>query len=301
MKKLLLAFFMCVSLQAVFGQFPATPPGIGQAVDAVSTIGRGLRDAKAAQNRAREQEETDFQYANTIILADTLYNRREYEKAIAQYQRALTLKDEQYPKDRIAQATVELGRLKRDPYQLAIDAGDSLYKLMRYEAAVGQYNKALALKAEDYPQKQLAKANAELERWKKVHFSGLRIAGQRVDDITSRVFSDDPWSDFVAPGKYEWVDRALMYSNFQLLDGIAVPADTRLVIYSERNFRGTVVLDVTGPAIITNSAGYRSESILSETFGPPVLQETFPPAVRTWSTSDMHLWVNGSMQIIPVK
>lgn len=301
MTKLLLAFSMCVSLQSIFGQFPVMPPGTGQAVDAVSTIARGLRDAKAAQKRAREQEETDFQYANTIILADTFYNRRQYEEAIVRYRKALTLKDEQYPKDRIAQATVELGRLKRDPYQLAIDAGDSLYKLMRYEAAVGHYNKALALKAEDYPQKQLAKANAELERWKKVHFSGLRIAGERVNDSTSQAFSDDPWSDFVAPGKYEWVDRALMYANFQLLDGIAVPADTRLVIYSERNFRGTVVLDVTGPAIISNSGSRRPEQDLLEVYAVPVLQETFPPGVRTWSASDMHLWVNGSMQIIPVK
>lgn len=302
MKQLLLPFFVFFSLQTVYGQLPVGSPGLGTVVSTVSSMGRGLRQANEAQKREREEEERDYMYTNFITLADTFYNRQQYEKAISQYQQALSYKNEQYPKDRIRLATAAQARLDGDPYQLAVDKGDSLLALSQFQPALDRYNEALALKpGEPYPKDMIAKTNLEIARWKTVHFSGLLIGGERVDEQTSRAFSNDPWSDFIITGEYPWIDRVLTFSNFSQLDGIAVPANTRLIIYSERNFRGTTLLDVTGPAIIYNSASMPSDSLFTETYTAPLLQENFPPEVRTRSTSDMHQWINGSMEIRTVK
>lgn len=302
MKRLILLFSVVCSLQAVYGQLPVLPPGVGRSVvGAASSIGRGLYQAKSAQQQERQQEELDYMYITHITLADTFYVHQQYEKAISHYQQALELKNEQYPKDRLALATTGLARQNNDPYQLKIDTADSLYRLMEYETAIVRYNEAIALKSEQYPKDRIVKANTELARWKTVQFSGLPIAGQRFDDQTSGAFSDDPWSDFLLPGNYEWVDRVLTYANFQELDGIAVPPRTHLVIYSERQFKGTVLLDVTGPAIIRNSTGMQPGDTLSESYTIPALQAAFPPSVRSLSTSDMHTWVNGSMRITTLK
>ncbi|ASS48022.1 MAG: hypothetical protein A3D31_00975 [Candidatus Fluviicola riflensis] len=302
MKQLLLPFFVFFALQTVYGQLPVAQPGMGQVFSTVSSMGRGLRQANEAQKREREEEERDYMYTNFITLADTFYNRQQYEKAISQYQQALLYKNEQYPKDRIVLATAAQGRLNGDPYQLAVDKGDSLFALSQYQPSIERYNEAITLKSgEQYPRDQVTKANLELARWKTVHFSGLPIAGQRVDEQSSKAFSDDPWSDFVVAGRYAWTDRALTFSNFTELDGVAIPANTRLIVYSERDFKGTVLLDITGPAIVYNSAGIPPTGFFTETYTTPLLQETFPPAVRTQSNSDMHLWINGSMEILTIK
>lgn len=301
MKQLLPLFFAFFSLSAAYGQWPVTPPGLGQAVGTIYSMGREIREEKAEKDRKREQEELDFAYAQIVTQADTFYNRREYEKAISHYERALGLKNEPYAKEQLAKSKTNLWRLNRDPYQVHIDEADSLYKLLMYEEAISSYKEAIALKDEKYPKDQVAKLELETDRWQKVHFSGLIIAGKRTDDETSRVFSDDPWSDFVAPGKYEWVDRALTYSNFQTLDGIAVPPGTRLIIYRDRQFKGPVLLDVTGPAIIYNFVHMPPAEVISQTYAPQRLQETFPPSVRVQSTSDMQQWINGSMEITRIK
>lgn len=301
MKQLLLLLLVYFSQQPVYCQLPVFQPGLGTVVSTVSNMGRGIRQANEAKNREREEEERDYMYWNFISLADTFYVHQQYEKAISQYQKALEYKNEQYPKDRIALATAEQGRLNGDPYQLIIDKADSLFVLTNYEAAVEHYQKAIAIKSEQYPKDQIAKANLEIARRKSVHFSGLAIAGERINDQTSKAFSDDPWSDFIVVGRYEWIDRILTYSNFTELDGIAVPANTHLIIYSERNFKGTVLLDVTGPAIVYNSANALSSAHLTDTFATPAIQETFPPEVRKQSTSDMHQWIKGSMEISTTK
>ncbi|MDH4471345.1 MAG: tetratricopeptide repeat protein [Fluviicola sp.] len=302
MKQLLLLIIVYFTQQTAYGQLPVFQPGLGTVVSTVSSMGRGIRQANEAKNSAREQEERDYMYWNFISLADTFYVHQQYEKAISQYQKALEYKDEQYPKDRIALAAVAQRRLNGDPYQLAVDKGDSLYALYQYQPAIDRYNEAIALKSgEQYPRDQISKINLELSLWKTVHFSGLPIAGERVDHQTSKAFSNDPWSDFIVPGNYSWVDRVLAFSNFTELDGVAIPANTRLIVYSERDFKGTLLLDITGPAIVYNSANIPADSLFSETYTTSILQETFPPEVRTQSNSDMHLWINGSMEIITVK
>lgn len=297
MKHLLLIVLSFCCLPFVYGQFPASPAGGAQVVRSAKSIGQGLRSAKEAQDLRREQEELEYRYSDLIARADTLFAHRSWTESIKLYEQALQIRDANYPRVRIAEATAALNRQNGDVYQRAIDNGDSLFGLMEYRAAIEQFNAALALREETYPRNRIQQAQIETERCKKVHFSGLPISDKRVNEQTSRAFSDDPWSDFLDTGSYVWIDRVLTFSNFSEPDGIAVPEGVHLIIYAERNFKGAVLLDITGPAIIENTAHPEAKNLIAEPYDVPVLQKTFPPAVRRLSTHDMHKWVNGSMII----
>jgi hypothetical protein len=301
MKQLFTLILLLTLLPVAHGQVTPLPVGggFGQVVNAAGKITRGVVQAKTQQDRQSEQEELDQYYIDLIGMGDTLYSHKNYTDAIIRYNEALRLKQEQYPRDQIAKAQAAIARQNRDPYQLMIDQADSLFTRMYYEEAILRYNEALTLKQEPYPNTQIAKANAELERRKKVHFSGLIISDTRTDGVSSQAHADDPFSDFLQPGRYASVYRALLYSNFRTLDGIAVPAGTRLVVYSERDFKGAVLLDVTGPAIVNNSRLQQdppSAVAHTRTFTDR-LQSDFPLTVRTWSATDMQQWINGSMEI----
>lgn len=297
MKQVLPLLLFLFILPAVRSQVIPPPAGIGQVVRTVGTIGRGLQQAKVAQGRTREQEESDARYANHVAFGDRYFDNGQYEQAAAQYQQALELQENPYPRERLDLARARLGRLKKDPYQLTIDTADSLYSLLLYDAAIERYQAAVTMKPEErYPSEQIARARAAAERWEKIHFSGLQIADQRLDDTTSCAFSDDPWSDFIAAGKYPHIERTLIYSVFHQIDGIAIPPGTRLIVYSRQDYKGTVLLDITGPAIVNNAGGV--SELQSRVFTPSLLESTFPAAARTISASDMHGWSSGSMEII---
>jgi len=297
MKQIFTLFLIIIASKTGYSQVGGY--GFGQVVNAASTITGGLMNAKAEQNRKKDEQS----YMEYITWGDTLINQKKYGESIFAYNEALAIiPDQQYPLDQIERARIALARLNKDDYQLLVDKADSLYARMEYEEAIQVFNQALAQKREQYPQDRILKANTEIARLKTIHFSGLLISDTRTDDVSSKAYSADPYSDFIKPGKYEWIDRYLVYSNFQTLDGIAVPAGTRLLIYSERNMNGKILLDVTGPAVINNSglrATAGSEEIQSKPYtSAPRLQETFPPSVRSWSETDMRAWVNGSMEII---
>ncbi len=266
-----------------------------------TSIGRGLRDAKEAQDRTKEQEELQLRYDALIVQADTLFTNQQYQEAIDSYTEAMRIRPNEYPREQIIRAQVELDRVNQEKYQVLIDRADSLFQQMQYEQAIAQYKEALTVRDRPYPKDQIANVNAEIMRWKKVHFSGLMIADSRVEGVSSGAYRDDPYSDFLAPGKYAWIDRFLTYANFQTLDGIAVPPNVRLVIYSEKDFEGEVILDVTGPAVINNTqlqANTESKSTHAKTYEPGQLQTIFPQSVRRWSESNMQRWIDGSMEII---
>jgi len=280
---------------------PTSPGTYGTVVNGTSTIVTGIFRAKMEQDRRNEQEETEEYYRYLVAAGDSLYKHQNYNDAIIRYDEASRLKQqEQYPRDQIAKARVALARKNGDPYQLLVDRGDSLFTEMYYAEAIDRYNEALAIQRETYPQTRIAAANKELARWKTVHFSGLPIAEVRSDTIASRAFSDDPYSDFVPAGKYPWIDRQLTYANFRTLDGIAVPAGVRLIIYSERDFKGETLLDVTGPAIICNGQLQSQPAVLEaqSAKGPESIQKAFPEKTRVWSSRNMRDWINGSMEII---
>lgn len=301
MKQILLLFIL-FAFTAVFGQVGLSTNGAQQVVGAVRTLGREVVRATEQKKAKEEQEQRDAEYNAYVQQGDQLFDQGKYREANTQYNQALRYKQEQYVRDQMARCNTELARIDREEYQLLIDKADSLYKQLKFQEAVRVYKEALTKKDVQYPKDKIKEATADQDRWNKVHFSGLLISDIRLDDQTSEVFSKDPYSDYIKQGKYNLIQNLLIYSSYQTLDGIAVPANTRLVIYSEPNFKGIRLLDIVGPAIINNGIKKNTANaadIQSREFTTP-LQFHFPQSVRIWSTSDMKSWVNGSMEIISI-
>ncbi len=296
----MLLFFTLFSFAKLFGQFNIGAGGAYQVVNAVSTLGREVVRAVEYKKEKQEIEQREAEYSNLVQQGDQLFDQGQYQAALDTYNQASQIRQDQYVRDQVARCRTELARIEREEYQLLVDKADSLYKQLNFSAAITAYTEALAKKEVPYARQKLKDAKADQIRWKQVQFSGLLISDRREENLTSKVCSNDPYSDFIHPGKYELLSNYLVYSSYQTLDGIAVPENMRLVIYSEPNFKGTKLLDVTGPAIINNvskKAQASPSEIQVREFAEP-LQDKFPQSVRNWSLSDMNSWVNGSMEII---
>jgi tetratricopeptide (TPR) repeat protein len=298
MNRLVTLFIILSAFSTGYGQIAIGTQGAQQIFGAVSSLGRDIVRAAEYKKEKEEQEAREVEYTGIIARADELFIAGKYQEASELYNQALALKQDQYPRDQIARCNAELARVNKEEYQLLIDKADSSYTQMNYDLALKSYTEALTKKDLQYPKDQIRKIKADQDRWNKVHFSGLLISDSRTDDFTSRAFFNDPYSDFIKPGKYPLIDDFLVYANFQTLDGIAVPANTRLVIYSEPHFKGQTLVDVVGPAIINNSSKKDNASLEAQNreFVAP-LQTIFPQSVRTWSVSDMKSWTSGSMEI----
>merc|ERR1712070_170399 len=116
----------------------------------------------------------------------------------------------------------------------------------------------------------------------------------------------DIHSEYVGVGRYHQNAKAFPKAIQSSFDSVAVDAGTRVIIYSQPNFKGKVLWDRVGPAIVVNvkwktnqwpfTHGKPYSEKLFETWAEP-LNSIFPSAVREFSCSDMHLWNSGSVII----
>lgn len=168
----------------------------------------------------------------------------------------------------------------------------------------------------------------------RAHFSGLLFSTQAQAGIT-KIFDTSPeypakpndiHSEYVGIGDYPKNSDAFPTAVEYTFDGIAIDAGVRCKIYSGENFTGSVVLDVTGPKIITNKrwneppynqlthpASYNYQFIYTLLWDDTALDDTetghtgatlsslFPVASRIWSSTDMHSWSYGSLKLRQVQ
>lgn len=133
----------------------------------------------------------------------------------------------------------------------------------------------------------------------RVHFSGLVMGGEYEAHNISKIYSVDINSEYVGEGSYPDNSKAFPKAVASSFDGIAIDKGTRLILYSEKNFQGEVLLNIKGPAIINNviwKNDSRYKHCNTDTY-PEELQENYPVSVRKWSESNMHIWSKGSCKI----
>jgi len=217
---------------------------------------------------------TEEHYRELITQADNFMAQRKYNDAAVLYNEILQQRDDPYARGRVREVYALREKERLD---------DAQY---RWEAAALSRSRLLS---------------SETARTHAVHFSGAFMSDVSSDmDWTSEAFNmRDPYSDFVAPGKYNDLSLDLQKSIGFTLDGIAVPAETRLIIYENPGCTGKILLDVTGPAIINNGykvSNKRLKELSSKQFHD-TLQSNFPQSVRDWSTANMHEWTKGSLEI----
>ena len=133
------------------------------------------------------------------------------------------------------------------------------------------------------------------------HFSGKILSDHQSDDTFSEIFVMDECSEYVGKGLYPRASRFSKISPQNCFDGIAIDKRTRIIIYSEENFKGNIILDEIGPKIITNVLwlDFNDTKELVEENNYKDFKEhnsLFPSASRIMSGSNMHKWSNGSLK-----
>lgn len=294
-----LLFLAIFPFFSAFSQFNIGVGGAYQIVNAVSTFGREVITAAEYKKRKKEQQAHEAEYMTAIQTADSLFVREKYQEAIDQYNRALQFRQDEYAINQIGRANNELTRLREQNYERFLDTADAAYTNLKYAEAIEYYEKALALKDEEYPRAKIERSKTRQELWKTVHFSSVLISDSSITDLSSQAFVNDSYSNFIPPGQYPVLNGFSWGTGNQTPNGIAIPANVRFIVYSEPYLKGKVLADVTGPAIIHNSSMKTrpaSVTVHSKTFSPP-LQHIFPQSVRSWSANDMKEWYKGSMEL----
>jgi|GEM_PF-5652483 len=214
--------------------------------------------------------DSDGKYLESIAQGDAHFEKQQYQQAILAYKTALEWKEDQYPKDQILRSEAEKVRFERE-------------RELSYQEES---------KTEHFQQVH------------SVHFTGLVIRNGTYMTHNFKLFQDDLYSDMLKPGKYDHIDTLLEHTFNSSLDGIAIPAGTRVIYYSEPGLKGKVLLDMTGPAII-NNCKWRDDEVLkvanTESYTYGGMDYGYPPNVRHWSPTDMHTWPSGSVEIIAVR
>lgn len=298
MRKGLLLLVLFGSVTA-FGQFNLGSQGVYQVFNAVTTLGREVVTAAEYKKFKKDQQAHEAEYMTAIQSADSLFLQRKYAEAIQQYNVALQFRQDNYAIDQIGRSNVELARLNLQNFEKFLDTADLAYTELNYPEAIRYYEKALELRDEEYPRAKIEQAKTRQELWKTVHFSSLLISDSSIADLSSEVFHTDSYSNFIPLGQYPVLNGFSWGSTDQTPNGIAIPANVRLVVYSEAHFKGKVLMDVVGPAIINNSSKNNQQitsELHSKAFRAP-LQKIFPQNVRKWSANDMKEWYKGSMEI----
>lgn len=134
----------------------------------------------------------------------------------------------------------------------------------------------------------------------RAHFSGTLLSDKFIDNHMSVIYKPDEYGEYVGEGEYPSNASAFPNAVDHTFDAIAVDKGTRVILYSQPNFGGTVILDVTGPALINNvkwKNDHRIKNVNTKTLGGG-LDALFPKSCRSWSSSDMHSWSYGSVKVI---
>ncbi len=143
-------------------------------LDAVAMNTMKKRILKLLSDAENQKKQAEINYQKAITEADKFFASKEYEKALAKYEEALSyIPTEQYPVDKIdeldalilAQQKAELAdKQENEAYYNLIEAADNLRDQGQLEKAVDKYEEALELKDEQYPQDQIDKILDEIDR-----------------------------------------------------------------------------------------------------------------------------------------
>jgi tetratricopeptide (TPR) repeat protein len=122
--------------------------------------------AKIDRQLTEQMKDLENNYKKAVARADSLFNKEDYESAIAEYNLALTLKPaEQYPKSKIDIINGIYEKRRQElqaQYSSILITADSLFKALQIDDARKQYELALSIRPDDqYPKDQLKAIEAK--------------------------------------------------------------------------------------------------------------------------------------------
>lgn len=137
--------------------------------------------AKKLEEQSAEREKRE-KYNKAIEDADALYNKEDYEAAIAKYKEAISYESaSSYPVQRIEMAETELAKQKAanenlEAFNKLVAEGDGELTAKNYKVAIEKYKEALVLFDEDAVKVKLASAQESLEKQKGAEEEANKIA-----------------------------------------------------------------------------------------------------------------------------
>jgi len=161
-------FFKQNSLQAARDKYQAASkllPKEQYPKDQLAEIA-GKLDAQSAEREKKEK------YNQAIADADALFNKEDYSGSIDKYKEAITFESAAtYPVERIAMAESKLAEQKAanenlETFNQLVAEGDEAVKAKRFQDAVGKYDEALSLIADEAVTLKRDNAKKELEQLK---------------------------------------------------------------------------------------------------------------------------------------
>jgi tetratricopeptide (TPR) repeat protein len=130
-----------------------------------------IEEVKLLQEKIAAKKLLNEQYAQAILNADKLYNKKEYISAKLAFEKASAIKiNEHYPKNKIQEINLKLKKLAaiqsaEENYSNVIQLADSYFNKEEYYKAKDEYLSALKFKKDEkYPTQQLIKIKTILEK-----------------------------------------------------------------------------------------------------------------------------------------
>lgn len=161
---------------------------------------KGAKDKLAAEDeKQKELEALEKEFEKLVADADKAFLDEKYQESVADYKEALKLKPEnpmvvmklKSAEEKLAESMA--AKVEEEKYQAALQAGDDFMRAEEYEKAIGKYEEALSIKAEEkYPQDQIADANAKIEQLKKLEEENARFNElvQKADNLVKAMDFD---------------------------------------------------------------------------------------------------------------
>lgn len=156
------------------------------------------------------------------------------------------------------------------------------------------------IKKEFYVKKEAEKPKSEC----KVQASGGQIsdyyskANSKAQGFALSIFwQEDEVSDIIGSGMYPRAGEAFPKATDvkSTLDSLAISKGAKITFYSQKNFKGEILLEGAGPLVIYNRLNFPNgknifdEDVLNKEL-KELYQSEFPPSARKLSDSDMHNW-----------
>jgi epidermal growth factor receptor substrate 15 len=155
-----------------------------------------LREQREAELKNKQQNE---EYTNLVKAADAFRDKKEYDKAIAKYEEALKIKQEQYPKDQIKTIKETLDKeaaakkLEED-YKAAMAEAKSLFDAQNYDGAKAKYQVASGLKPNEIEPKNKIKEIEELLKNLAANKEKEEAYKKALDEANA-LFSSEKWEE----------------------------------------------------------------------------------------------------------
>lgn len=127
-----------------------------------------------------EKLQTDDNYQKQISVADVAFNEKNYSTALTEYQKALEIKDEQYPKDKLKETQEKIDEEKRrkeaeekriaeekarkEKIEAAVKKGNNFFETKKFKEALAEYNSANAIEVSNDVTAKIKSTQKEIDR-----------------------------------------------------------------------------------------------------------------------------------------